>query len=487
MFKFLNFETKNINFAVLILGVCSFISALLGFIRDRLLAGKFGLGKELDIYYASFKIPDFISMTLIVGALGSAILPIFSEKLVKSKKSAFWYLSNLLNLFLFFLILISTILFFLTPKLIFFVAPGFFGEKKEMTILLTRILLLSPIILGISTILSGVLRIFNRFLITALSPILYNLGIIFGILFFLPYFGLPGLAFGVIFGCLLHLLIQLPILIKLGFRPKKVFNIFDKDFIETIKLMIPRVLGLGANQVNLIIINALASKLGSGSISALNLSENFVRPILTFFGASFSSASFPFLSLNFAKRDFKNFKKLFFSVFKKTLIFILPISFSFFIFRNLIVEIVLKTGKFDLADVQLTGACLGMFSLGIFAQSLNLLFAKGFYAQKDSKTPALINILGTVLNLIFCLFFIWLLSFSNPFKNFITSVLNLKDLKNFKVIALPLSFSLSCIFQFFCFFVIFSRKIKFIKNLNPPFNNEKISQVDNNKKNNYYN
>ncbi|GAH60793.1 unnamed protein product, partial [marine sediment metagenome] len=179
MFKnILNIQTKNITSAAFVLAGAFFISILLGLIRDRLLARNFGLGFELDIYYAAFRIPDFISMVLIMGAIGAAIIPIFSEYLVKNREEAFKYFSNLLNLFLIFLILICGILFIFAPNLVSLIAPGFSSESKELTILLTRIMFLSPIFLGISNIISGILRVFQRFLITSLAPIMYNLGII---------------------------------------------------------------------------------------------------------------------------------------------------------------------------------------------------------------------------------------------------------------------------------------------------------------------
>jgi putative peptidoglycan lipid II flippase len=360
----LNVQTKNITSAAFILAGASFVSLLLGLFRDRLLARNFGLGDELDIYYAAFRIPDFISMVLILGAIGAAIIPIFSEHLVRNREEAFKYLSNLLNLFLIFLILICGILFIFAPNLVSWIAPGFLAEKKELTVLLTRIMFLSPIFLGISNIISGILRVFKRFLITSLAPIMYNLGIISGILFFVPRIGLPGLAWGVVLGGFLHFLIQLPILIKVGFQPKKILNISEPSFLKTLKLTIPRSIGLAATQINLIVVTAIASTLAAGSIGAFNLAESLSRPLLTLIGISFSTAAFPALSLAFSKKNKEKFTKIFFSTFNKILFFILPLSLLLFVFRDLLVKIILRAGKFGLVDVHLTAACLGMFCPG---------------------------------------------------------------------------------------------------------------------------
>jgi len=455
----LNIQTKNITSAAFVLAGAFFISILLGLIRDRLLARNFGLGADLDIYYAAFRIPDFISMVLIMGAIGAAIIPIFSECLVKNREEAFKYLSNLLNLFLIFLILICGILFIFAPNLVSLIAPGFSSESKELTILLTRIMFLSPIFLGISNIISGILRVFQRFLITSLAPIMYNLGIISGILFFVPRIGLQGLAWGVVLGGFLHLLIQLPILIKVGFKPKKILNFSEPGFLKTLKLTIPRSIGLAATQINLIVVIAIASTLATGSIGAFNLAESLSRPLLTLVGISFSTAAFPALSLAFSKKNKEKFTKIFFSTFYKILFFILPLSLILFLFRELLVKVILQVGKFGLADVRLTAACLGMFCLGIFAQGLVLLVAKAFYALQDTKTPAVVSVIGMIINIILCFSFVMLLSFPSSFQQFLVNLLNLSALKNIEIIGLPLALSLSAIFQFFVLFLLFWRKI----------------------------
>jgi len=222
--RFLNFETKSINTAAVILAVSSLVSGLLGLLRDRLLAGSFGAGNELDIYYSAFRIPDFISTILIIGSISAAIIPIFSQYLNRSKDEAWNFFGNLLNCFLVLLIVVSALMIVFVPQILHLIVPGFSGDKFAKTVELTRIMFLSPIILGISNIISGVLRIFGRFAVTSLSPILYNFGIILGIVFLVPVFKLNGLAWGVVLGASLHLIIQIPILLKVGFKPKKILK-----------------------------------------------------------------------------------------------------------------------------------------------------------------------------------------------------------------------------------------------------------------------
>lgn len=454
-----NSQTRTITRAAAILAVASLVSAILGLLRDRLLAGRFGAGDELDIYYVAFRIPDFISMVLVMGAISAAIIPIFSQYLARSHKEAWQYFSNLLNLFLFFLIIISAVLIIFVPQILSLIAPGFSGEKKELTVILTRIMFLSPILLGISNIISGVLRVFRRFLITSLAPIVYNLGIIFGILFFVPLFGLKGLAWGVVFGAFLHLLIQIPILLKVGFWPQRIFNFSHPGFWKTIKLTIPRALGLAASQINLVVITAIASTLTVGSIAVFNLANNLRQVPITFVGVAFSTAAFPFLASYFSQGEKEKFIEEFSSIFQKILFLMVPLSFLIFVLRAQIIRIILGTGKFAWADTQLTAACLGIFSIGVLAYGLVLLVSKTFYALHNTKTPAFISLLAVIVNIILAFLFIWLFSFENSFQQFFINLLDLQKIEDNLVIGLPLALSLAGIFQFSLLLFLLYKKL----------------------------
>ena len=457
--RLLNSQTKNITSAALILGAANLVSAFLGLFRDRLLAQTFGAGDVLDIYYAAFKIPDFIAMLLIMGAISAAIIPVFSQYLARSKEEAWEFTSALLNLFLIFLICVSVVLVIFTPYLISLIAPGFHGEKKELTIFLTRIMFLSPVLLGISNIISGILQVFRRFLVTALAPIMYNLGIILGILFFLPKFGISGLAWGVVLGGVLHLAIQLPVFFSSGFRHRKILTLAHGGVAKVIKLTIPRSLGLAASQINVIVMTAIASTLVSGSIAIFNLANNLIYIPVGLIAVPFSTAAFPILSLKFFENSKKEFLEKFSSTFSQILFLMIPFSFLFFILRAQIVRIVLGVGHFGWLDTRLTAACLGLFSIGIFAQGLILLISKTFYAVQNTKIPALISIASVILNVILSVSFVWLLKFPNIFQQITQSFLKLGDLKNIEVIGLPLAISVSGIFQFILLLLFLYREI----------------------------
>lgn len=445
--------------AAAIIAVCSFVSALLALFRDRLLAGTFGAGDELDIYYAAFRIPDFVAMVLVMGAISAAIIPIFSSYLARSEKEAFDFLSNLINVFFVSLILVSAVLIIFIPQLISLIAPGFEGEKKDLTILLSRIMFLSPVLLGISNIVSGVLRVFKRFLAASVAPIMYNIGIILGILFFVPVFGIKGLAFGVVLGGFLHLAIQMPVLLKVGFVPLKRIKFLDPGILKTIKLTIPRAIGLAAGQINLIVITAIGSTLAAGSVAVFNLAYNLRNLPINLIAISLSTAVFPFMSLSFSMGKKEELKSRFSLVFRQIVFLIVPISFLMFILRAQIIRIILGTGKFAWVDTRLTAACLGIFSIGVAAYGLSLLINKTFYAFHNTKIPAIVTLLTVGLNIALSYFFIWALSFENFFQKSLIGFLDLQGIRENMVVGLALALALSGIFQLKILFLFLWKKL----------------------------
>jgi putative peptidoglycan lipid II flippase len=443
--KFLNTQTKSVSFASLILAGSYVVSALLGLFRDHLLAGRLGAGNELDAYYSAFTIPDFIALILIFGAISAAIIPIFSSYLVKSKEEAWYYVSNLLNIFLTFLILVSVVLIIFAPFVVSLIAPGFSTEKKEMTVTLMRIMFLSPIILGTSTVMSGILQVFHRFLVTALTPIMYNAGIIIGIVFFVPVFGLKGLAFGVVLGGLLHLAIQVPAFLHSGFAYRPVFDLTHTGVKKTLKLMVPRSLGLGAGQFNTIVITAIASTLAVGSIALFNLTNTLSAILVNAVAVSLSTAIFPTMSLAHSNDDKRDFQRKFSGAFLQILFLSIPISIGMFFLRAQIARIVWGSGKFTWTDTRLAAACLGIFSLGLLFQGLIFLFSKTFYAVHNTKIPAWISAGTVAFNIAMSFVFLWLLSFANPFSYFLHAILKLQTIQNISVTGLALAFTITAI------------------------------------------
>ncbi len=461
--RFLNSQTKTISGAAGILAITALISRLLGLIRDRLLASTFGAGSDLDVYFAAFRIPDFVYNILIAGGVIVAFLPLFSEYFLKDKKEAWDFANNVLNVFLFFLVLISLGISIFAPILVKIITPGFSPQQISLTVLLTRILFLSPILLGLSSIFSGVLQYSNKFLAYSLAPVLYNLGIIMGIIFLAPASGILGVTLGVILGAFLHMIIQIPSAISSGFSYKPTFNLKDPKIKKVFSLMIPRTLGVAAPQINLMVVTAIASGLPAGAISIFTFANNLQQFPLGLIGIPFAIAAFPALSQDWAAQRKDEFIKKFSLTFRKILFLIIPISFLIFIFKNQIVEIILRTGRFSEDAAKMAAASLGLFALGIFATCLIPLIFRAFFALQDTKTPTVIAIIAVILNIFLSFGFVRLLSFPNFFQTSISNLFNLQGIGNIAVIGLPLAFSIDSILQFILLTVFLFRKINIRK------------------------
>ncbi|MCD6500938.1 murein biosynthesis integral membrane protein MurJ [bacterium] len=462
--RFLNSKAKTVTFAAILLAISALISRVLGVFRDNLLANLFSK-QQTDIYFAAFRIPDFVYGILITGGVVAAFLPIFSEYFKKNKIEAQTLTNNVLTFFLLFLIFFCSLLAIFTPQLVRIIVPGFSPYQKELVVSLTRIMFLSPILLGISAIFSGILQYFSLFFALALAPIFYNIGIIIGILFLAPRFGLKGLALGVGLGALFHLAIQIPPLLKSGFRFKPSFNFKHQGLQKIFKLMLPRILGSATFHINLIVITAIASTLVPGSLSCFNFANNLRGVPIGLIGIPFATATFPALARTFAEKKKREFLKSFSDIFSRILFLIIPLSFLIFLLREQIVRIILGTsilneGKFTWWETKLTAGALGIFTIGLFAASLIPLLVRAFFALRDTKTPVKIAVLCMVLNITFCFLFVNLLKTSDIFENFISNLLNLTQIKNISVLGLPLALSLSSIFQFSLLFLFLKKKIK---------------------------
>jgi putative peptidoglycan lipid II flippase len=371
----------SITGAAFVIAVMGLASRFLGLVRDRILASKFGAGDELDIYYAAFKIPDLVFNLLILGALSAAFVPLFTSLISKDEKKKAWNMvDKIFTLMVLVLALVTIVLFFLTPWLTSLITFGFNPEKQESVAVLTRIMLISPVLMGVSGLLGGILNSFKKFFFYSLAPIFYNIGIIIGVLFFTEYFGIRGLAWGVVFGAFLHLVVQLPENFRCGFRFKLNFDFKDKHLLQMIKLMVPRTMGLAVTQINFLIITILASTLSAGSLAIFNLANNIQSVPLGLFGISFATAAFPTLSAYGAQNKKEEFIKSFSRTFRNIMFFTVPLSITFIVLRAQIVRVVLGAGKFDWEDTIMTFQALGIFSLSLFAQSLIPLLARAFYS-----------------------------------------------------------------------------------------------------------
>jgi putative peptidoglycan lipid II flippase len=395
--------TQSIAAAAVIISLAGVASRVLGLFRDRILAGQFGAGDTLDAYYAAFRIPDLMYNLMIVGALSAAFIPVFTELIANEDEEGAWKLSSgILSLQILFTGVISIVLVIFAPQLMHLVTPGYHDAKMELTVTLTRIMFLSPFLLGISGILGGALVSFKKFLIYSLAPIFYNAGIIIGALFLVKPFGPAGLAWGVVLGALLHLLIQYPAVRFSGFSFQPMFfEAWKNESVrKVLKLMVPRTLTIAVSQINFTIITIFASTLSAGSLAVFNFANNIQSAPLGLFGISFAIAVFPTLSAYSAKKQSGKFIDAFSRTFRQILFFVIPLSMFLFILRAQTVRVLLGTGKFNWDNTILTFQVLGLMALSLFAQSLLPLLTRAFYAIQNTKIPLAIAIVSEAINLL---------------------------------------------------------------------------------------
>ena len=402
-------QINSITIAAILVALSSLASRLLGVVRDRILAGQFGAGATLDIYYAAFRIPDLIYNLIVLGAISAGFIPIFTS-LVKDFKCAegeeaehcrknegAWKLANnILNILLLGLAVLSVIGIIFAPGLTRLIAPGFSGEEQAQTAALTRIMFLSPLFLGISGIIGSVLQSFKRFMIYSLAPVFYNVGIIIGALLFVRWWGVYGLAWGVIFGAFLHMAIQIPAVRHLGFRYRLKIDWRDVNTWKMGKMMVPRTLSLAVSQINLVVTTIIASNLSAGSLAVFNLANNLQSFPVGIFGVSFAIAAFP--SMAEAAFDKDKLAASFSQTMRQILFFVIPATFLIIALRAQIIRVILGTGNFDWQDTILTMNTLGFFAVSLFAQATLPLLIRVFYARHDSATPFYLSLVSAVIN-----------------------------------------------------------------------------------------
>lgn len=405
-------KQEDILSAAFLISASAIISKLLGLIRLRLLASYFGGDiKLLDSLFAVSVFQDSIFEIFIFGSIALAFIPVFSKYLAGDKIEKAWTLASTMITIGFALFLIIAVVFlffgnFLTPVL----APGLvskFPESASVMARLLQIMLISEIFFVVSIFITGILQSFQRFLIPAIASIFYNIGIIISIIFLAPVFGIYAAAIGMIFGALLHLLIQLPLVFSLGYRFKLNLDFKNKDVREMISLMWPRTITIGLTRLSEIINIALASVAIVGSIVALNFAQVLQVAPTAFFAASISQAAFAFMSIEFNRGKIEEFKKIFIESLHQIIFLVLPIAAILAILRIPVVRLVFGAREFPWEITVLTGRTLIAFSLGITSQAVGLLLIRGFHAARDSYTPLKVS-LGTVtLNIVLSLTFIF--------------------------------------------------------------------------------
>lgn len=387
-------EVRGLHQAAYILAIFTFGSQLLALVRDRLLASTFGASQELDLYYTAFKIPDLLFVLFASTLSVYVLIPLVAKKRdQESIESARLLLSHVFSVFLVVYAGLALVLYFATPSLIPYFFPGLVTESETLTVLI-RILLLQPLFLGISSLLGVITQLHHRFVLYAVSPLLYNLGIILGIVVLYPMFGLVGLVYGVVAGAVLHMLIQVPFMrgSELRFGVRSTVDI--AQLTEVLSVSLPRALTLSLNQITLLFLVGFASMMAVGSVSVFQFAYNLHSVPLAIIGVSYSVAAFPILAELFAKNDMPSFRLHINSALRHIIFWTVPAIALIVVLRAQLVRVVLGAGAFNWDDTRLTAAVLAMLSISLVAQAVNLLFVRALYAAGHTRIPFLVAIGG---------------------------------------------------------------------------------------------
>ena len=389
---------RSLARAGLIVTVAFAASRVLGGLRLAIITAVFPLGSPgLDSFLAAFTIPDLIFQLVAAGALSSALIPIIAGLHAQNDDSRAWRVASTVgNLMLATLIVLCLIVIVAAPALVGVIASGFDPERAAKTAELTRIMVLSPLLLAAGALATSLLNARNRFGAAAVAPLVYNLGIIGGALLLAPFLGIDGVAVGVVVGSLAHVLVQLRPLWATGFRYHASVDLADPDARQALRLMAPRAIGLGASQLTFVVATALLSGLSTGSISAFRLAFSVFQIPFGVIGVPIGVVALPTLSRNLAVGDVARYLDLIGRAMRIILFAMLPIMALGIALRVPIVELLFSsTTRTGIDD---TATALLVLLLALPSESLIAILARAFYADRDTTTPVIAAVIAVAIN-----------------------------------------------------------------------------------------
>jgi putative peptidoglycan lipid II flippase len=372
-------------------------------LRDIIVAATFGTQGDYNAYVAAFRIPDLLYLLIIGGALGSALIPVFSRFLGQGEDEKAWRLANaVINTALAAVLVISLLVFFIAPQVVTnLLAPGFKNQPDllDKTINLTRLLLLQPILLGLGGIAMALLNGTNHFLWPALAPLFYNFCIILGVIFLSGAWGVYGMAIGVIIGAGIYLLVQIPALIRLGLRYRPTLDWQAPGLGEVFRVLGPRLIGQGVFQFNMLVITNLASLISVSSVSGFNYAFQLFMLPHGIFAISVATVTFPAMARLYGAGDLDGLKATFARSLRQIIFFALPAALGLALLARPLVTMIYQLGQFDKNSTELVSQTLTFFTFGLVAYGVVEIVTRAFYALQDTRSPVIIAILTVALNI----------------------------------------------------------------------------------------
>lgn len=383
--------------AGLIVSGAFLISRVLGWLRLVVIANAVGDPRELDAFFAAFRIPDLLFQLVAAGALSSALIPVVASVISSDGFARAWrVVSTVANLMLVALIILGGIVLVFADRLVPLYTAGFDPVTMARTVELTRIMVLSPILLALGAVATSTLNTQGRFAAAAIAPIVYNVAIIGAALLLTPALGAVGLAVGVVAGSLGHLLVQVRPLQRLGFRYTPRIDARDPAARRALTLMAPRAVGLGASQITFVVVTALATTVGLGAVTAFTIAFTLLQIPIGVIGVPLGVVLFPSLSRGAAIGDHEQFIGLLNRAMRLLAVVMIPVAALAAILRLETVAILF--GGFEPGAIRLTADTFLAFLPGAPAHAVIAVLARAFYARQDTVTPVLAAIGAVVVN-----------------------------------------------------------------------------------------
>lgn len=391
--------------------VAMVISQLTGLLANSLIGSTFGTGMESEAYFAANRFSEIIFNLMAGGALGSAFIPTFTGMLATRDQSGAWKLaSSIANLLLLIMVLVSILSWIFAEQIVHnILAPGFEASGKAMTVDLLRIQLPSAIIFGLSGLAMGILNAHQHFLLPALAPAMYRIGLIIGTLVLSPWMGIKGLAWGVLLGASMHFLLQLPALVRLPERRyAPTLGLKSPIVREVGRLMAPRLIGVAVVQLNFLLNTFLASFQPQGSVTAITLAFALMLMPQAAIAQSIAIAALPTFSAQVARGRMEEMRISLAATLRGVLLLAIPASLGLILLREPLVSVIYERDAFSQASTQLVAWALLWYAAGLVGHSLVEIFSRAFYALHDTKTPVVVGVITMSLNLLLSIAFSWL-------------------------------------------------------------------------------
>lgn len=429
-------KTQNtIISAAVVLALAGGVNAGLGLLKGRLLTYYFGVSDELGIFYTADRIPSLIYSVLTVGALSTVFIPVFADIIKNDRERAWRTASSVINISLIVFSLVALFFFIFSPQVLKLLSIGTFNSEQVLLgANLMRIMLFSQLLLIVGSFITGILQTHKFFLVPALAPVLYSLGMIAGLIIFAPLYGIYAPVIGVVIGSVFYVLIQIPLVRKIGFKYKFSLDIKDKSIRELFKLMPPRILSVFLVNVVYTINNSLAILISLASVTILKNAIQLQFFPVNLFGISIASAALPSLSEESGELEndgLSKFKKTFLTSFHQMMFMVIPASVVLLVLRIPVVRIVYGVSNYPWEATVKTSYALAFFSLSIFSQSAVYLITRAFYALKDTLTPIKVFVFTIVLNVLLSVTLVKMLGFgiwSIAFSYSLTSLIDMSVL-----------------------------------------------------------